>query len=140
MARRYPPNPPILRTHPDHPEHGLRMTDPQPARITPSHVRTFGPDSSLDVESSPALHQGSPAFNDHRRLSGRVSFSHSIPRRSMLHLRGHADDDEFASEGPQDKPAIPSALQGPREEYATPLPVLSMIVLSIVRVLSLIAY
>lgn len=54
-------------------------------------------------------------------------------RPSALRWRGTIDEDEFPTDHAQDKPSIPSALQGANEEYSTPLPTLSMIVLSIVR-------
>lgn len=73
---------------------------------------------------------GSP---QRRRLSGRVSFSTIRPRTSIFGRRRSTIDEENGGDPTQtsERPAIPSALQ-PGESYATPLPVLSMIVLSIV--------
>ncbi|EED83137.1 predicted protein [Postia placenta Mad-698-R] len=72
---------------------------------------------------------GSP---QRRRLSGRVSFSTIRPRTSIFGRRRSTIDEENGGDPTQtsERPAIPSALQ-PGESYATPLPVLSMIVLSI---------
>lgn len=120
----FAPLPPTNRT---------TMAESPPVRAPSTHRRTFGPDeSAVDVEDSPGPSQRPSSYFDHRRQPGRGSISHSNPRPSALRWRGTIDDDELPTEPSQDKPAIPSALQNPREEYSTPLPTLSMIVLSIV--------
>ena len=99
-------------------------------------------DSALDVEdSSPALppassprRQSQPAAHD-RRFSGRVSFSsllHHRPSFASRWKRGVVDEEAGVSSPRPERPLIPSALQPPPEVYSTPLPILSMIVLSIV--------
>ncbi|KII87638.1 hypothetical protein PLICRDRAFT_42144 [Plicaturopsis crispa FD-325 SS-3] len=84
--------------------------------------RSFGVnESALDDNDTP---------NDQptaRRLFGRLSFNRSQHRSSW-----RAVPDEEGGEGPADeRPPIPSALQTPGEAYTTPLPALSMVVLSI---------
>ena len=98
--------------------------------------RIFGPgDSALDIdedstEVQPGDHQGA------RRPSGRVSFSRLVHKPSILSRWSRTGDEESGIAHAPDRPAIPSALQPPNEVYATPLPILSMIVLSIVCALS----
>ncbi|KAI0654384.1 major facilitator MFS-1 [Cubamyces menziesii] len=93
--------------------------------------RIFGPgDSALDIdedstEVQPGDHQGA------RRPSGRVSFSRLVHKPSILSRWSRTGDEESGIAHAPDRPAIPSALQPPNEVYATPLPILSMIVLSI---------
>ncbi|RDX45232.1 major facilitator superfamily MFS-1 [Lentinus brumalis] len=95
--------------------------------------RVFGPgDSALDADSD------APGIQDEvsrggRRPSARVSFSGLVRKPSILSRwsRNGVGDEESGTTATPDRPAIPSALQPPGEAYATPLPALSMIVLSI---------
>ncbi|KAI0370487.1 major facilitator MFS-1 [Pilatotrama ljubarskyi] len=93
--------------------------------------RVFGPsDSALDVNEETAdAHDGEPQRT--RRPSGRVSFSRLMHKPSILSRWSRTGDEESGVTQTPERPAIPSALQTPGEVYATPLPVLSMIVLSI---------
>ena len=96
--------------------------------------RTFGPDDSSGGDAStPTLNQSSDSPQG-RRNSARVSFS-ALRKPSFTLLRRSTVDEE-TGEGSvvPDKPAIPSALQQ-SEAYTTPLPTLSMVVLSIVSVI-----
>ncbi|RPD75611.1 major facilitator superfamily MFS-1 [Lentinus tigrinus ALCF2SS1-7] len=94
--------------------------------------RVFGPgDSALDADSDAPEIQDE-AFRGGRRPSARVSFSGLVRKPSILsRWSRHGGDEESGITATPDRPAIPSALQPPGEVYATPLPVLSMIVLSI---------
>ena len=96
--------------------------------------RVFGPgESALDIESdAPQPHDDN--VDRVRRPSGRVSFSGLVRKPSLLSRwsRAGGGDEESGITPTPERPAIPSALQQPGEVYATPLPVLSMIVLSIV--------
>lgn len=71
-----------------------------------------------------------------RRPSARISFSSVLKHRPSFvdRWRRTAGDEESgaASSPKSERPPIPSALQPPPEACATPLPTLSMIVLSIV--------
>ncbi|KAI0828591.1 major facilitator MFS-1 [Trametes gibbosa] len=93
--------------------------------------RVFGPgDSALDIdedalEPQPAGSRGIP------RPSDRVSFSRLVHKPSILSRWSRTGDEESGTTQTPERPAIPSALQPPGELYATSLPVLSMIVLSI---------
>ncbi|OCH86843.1 major facilitator superfamily MFS-1 [Obba rivulosa] len=90
--------------------------------------RTFGTDeSALDVEDESSRSPRAP------RATGRASASRNSARPSFIRRwRGVTDEENGEAQFPiPDKPAIPSALQPAGEVYATPLPVLSMIVLSI---------
>ncbi|OBZ67513.1 Protein ZINC INDUCED FACILITATOR 1 [Grifola frondosa] len=102
------------------------MSNTRPAR------RIFGPnDSALEIdEESPG--QDMDHLAGGRRPSGRTSFSRNLRKPSFMgRWRGAVDEENGVMSSPSDRPAIPSALQPPGEVYATPLPVLSMIVLSI---------
>ncbi|KAF7318868.1 Histone H2B [Mycena chlorophos] len=82
--------------------------------------RSFGRDeSTLDTEPAPQ----SPA----RRLMGRLSFGALSRHRPSFASRGPQED----STTPTERPPIPHMISSSAETYATPLPVLSMIVLSI---------
>ncbi|KZT69917.1 major facilitator superfamily MFS-1 [Daedalea quercina L-15889] len=93
--------------------------------------RTFGPDAESGAadanERTPHHANDSPHA---LRTSARVSFS--AFRKPSFSLLRRSTVDEEAGEGAAvpDKPAIPSALQQ-SEAYTTPLPTLSMVVLSI---------
>ena len=96
--------------------------------------RTFGPDVSSGGDAdtqTPFQASNSP---QERRTSARVSFS-ALRKPSFSLLRRSTVDEETADGSVvPDKPAIPSALQQ-SEAYTTPLPTLSMVVLSIVSVI-----
>lgn len=119
------------------------MSDPSPHRTpTPQRrLNTIIDESALDADdASPVRVPGTTESTPQGRrptFSGRVSFSGSIPYRSSIlnKLKGTAGDEESGSiRSPRpERPAIPSALQQSPEVYSTPLPILSMIVLSIVR-------
>lgn len=98
--------------------------------------RTFGLDESSggDIGTRTPI-QTSESFQATRN-SARVSFS--ALRKPSLSILRRSTVDEETGEGSvvQDKPAIPSALQQ-SEAYTTPLPTLSMVVLSIVSVILL---
>ncbi|KAL6306396.1 hypothetical protein BKA93DRAFT_824233 [Sparassis latifolia] len=103
------------------------MNDNTPNRATLPPRRIFGADGPAAEagEQSGGAQQASG-----RRASGRVSFSTIRTKPSFIgRWRGHPDE-EVGALTPE-RPPIPSALQPPGEVYATPLPVLSMIVLSI---------
>ncbi|OSC97802.1 major facilitator MFS-1 [Trametes coccinea BRFM310] len=93
--------------------------------------RVFGPgDSALDVEDdTPEVQSSGPRGT--RRPSGRVSFSRLVHKPSILSRWSRTGDEESGIGETPERPAIPSALQPAGEVYATPLPTLSMIVLSI---------
>lgn len=95
--------------------------------------RVFGnDDSALDVNSETPASTGG---GDHPRVLGRVSFSQGQHRPSFISRWRRTQDVEegLGPAGTPERPAIPSALEPKGESYSTPLPVLSMIVLSIVR-------
>lgn len=93
--------------------------------------RVFGNvnESAVDDETSSAPPGAS------RRPSGLGSFAR-VHRPSFVarwrNREGGEGDESAVLDSPSVKPPIPSALQPPPELYATPLPTLSMIVLSIV--------
>ncbi|KAI0701351.1 hypothetical protein BC835DRAFT_1411497 [Cytidiella melzeri] len=105
--------------------------------LRPMHSREPLDDSALDVEDSslalspPITGQSS---TQNRRPSGRVSFSSMLRHRPSFIARWKAGavDEEAGMASPRsERPPIPSALQPPPEVYSTPLPTLSMVVLSI---------
>ena len=86
-------------------------------------IRTFGVQDA-EAEESPQVQQAPSSVV--RRVLSRLSLA-SAKRRPSLFSSADADgDDQY------DKPPIPTMTQG--EPDATPLPTLSMIVLSIVCV------
>ena len=89
--------------------------------------RVFGPSATaLDGEPDALRRENS------RSTIGRMSLSGFVRRPSILsRWTGTSGDEESGAMQTPDKPAIPSALQ-PSEAYSTPLPALSMVVLSIV--------
>ncbi|KAK7689710.1 hypothetical protein QCA50_006349 [Cerrena zonata] len=91
--------------------------------------RVFGNanESALDDELS------SNPPNPSRRPSGLGSFARAHRPSFVARWRNREgeEDESAVVESPSMKPPIPSALQPPPEVYATPLPTLSMIVLSI---------
>ena len=92
--------------------------------------RVFGNNSAVDVNSETLANTG--GTDHHPRQLGRVSFNQS--QQSLFsRWRGAQDAEEgLRPVGVPDRPPIPSALEPKGESYRTPLPVLSMIVLSIV--------
>lgn len=101
------------------------MTTPRANRISLPH-RSFGVDeSALDDDNDTPQRDGSSL----RRVLGRISFGNSMRRPSFAsRLRAGAD-----SPAPSERPPVPTVMQPAGEVYQTPLPILSMIVLSIVR-------
>lgn len=97
------------------------MSTPKPSRIALPKRRSFN-DSALDVAESP-----DPERRASPRRPGRVSFSQNQARPSGRWRALHDEEELFEA---MDPPPIPSALKP--EGDATPLPALSMIVLSIV--------
>lgn len=96
--------------------------------------RMFGPDESSGGDAGTHTPNQPSDSPQGRRMSARVSFS--ALRKPSFSLLRRSTVDEEAGEGSvvPDKPAIPSALQQ-SEAYTTPLPTLSMVVLSIVSVI-----
>ena len=124
------------------------MSSPSSDRTV--HLPTRGAvveESALDVEDASSLRMPASASqptSQSRRPSGRVSFSALLQHRPSFVNRwrsGAMDEEngELASPKPE-RPPIPSALQPPPEVYSTPLPTLSMIVLSIVSQFNLSLY
>lgn len=108
------------------------MADPRPNRIPLPPKRVFGiDDSALDVDD---FTPSSLVYQQPRRTS-RVSVGRlSLPRKPSFITRWSANQDEEIGPSltlPSERPPIPSALAQATEVSATPLPVLSMIVLSI---------
>lgn len=99
------------------------MTTPRANRISLPH-RSFGVDeSALDDDNDTPQRDGSSL----RRVLGRISFGNSMRRPSFAsRLRAGAD-----SPAPSERPPVPTVMQPAGEVYQTPLPILSMIVLSI---------
>jgi hypothetical protein len=104
--------------------------DPRLNLIPGPPRRVFGVDDSTE-ETAPAEHSGQT------RPNSRISFGQlPVPRKISFIHRFRANPDEEAggaSTSQPERPPIPSALTQATETYATPLPVLSMIVLSIVN-------
>ncbi|KAJ7158242.1 hypothetical protein C8R43DRAFT_1086999 [Mycena crocata] len=90
--------------------------------------RSFGPDESA-LDDSPET----PEQTGVRRLIGRISFGNSQHRPSFASRWRNGGNEDGGTPGTPtpDKPPIPTMMQSSGETYATPLPVLSMIVLSI---------
>jgi hypothetical protein len=112
----------------------LKMSTPTPeGRSIPR--RTFGVQDS-DVRESPERES-----NVLRRVSSRISFWSSQRRSSFTPWWGRkADDGAQELHTPTSGRApIPTMMQSSGEVYTTPLPILSMVVLSIVRSIVLIS-
>ncbi|KAJ7682964.1 major facilitator MFS-1 [Mycena rosella] len=88
--------------------------------------RSFGPDESA-LDDSPE----SPEPTGVRRLIGRISFGNSLHRPSFASRWRNSSNEEGITTPGTERPPIPSMMQSSAETYATPLPILSMIVLSI---------
>jgi hypothetical protein len=106
------------------------MSTPRSDRINPQR-RSFGvQDSALDDEET-----AQPSVV--RRVLGRISFGGSQHRPSFTSRRGNEEDTPETPNTASDRPPIPTMIQSAGEVYTTPLPTLSMIVLSIVRITNL---
>ncbi|GJE94855.1 major facilitator superfamily MFS-1 [Phanerochaete sordida] len=105
---------------------GLRTPSPAPLP-GPRTLRGASPG-----EASPAR-TPQPPHAQPRRPSARMSFASAIARRPSFVARWRAGtgDEEGGATPKGERPPIPSALQPPPEACATPLPALSMVVLSI---------
>ncbi|KAJ3567286.1 hypothetical protein NP233_g6468 [Leucocoprinus birnbaumii] len=93
-------------------------------------VRTFG---IQDPTTEPAESSSSEP-NIARRILGRISFGSLRDRPSSLLSRLRDGDEEGSSSsapGTIGRPPVPTVMQPAGEAYTTPLPVLSMVVLSI---------
>lgn len=90
--------------------------------------RSFGvQDSALDDEET-----AQPGVV--RRVFSRLSFGGSQHRPSFTSLWRSGDDNSGTPHTGLERPPIPTMIQPSGEVYTTPLPTLSMIVLSIVRI------
>ncbi|KAJ8487527.1 hypothetical protein ONZ45_g14294 [Pleurotus djamor] len=85
--------------------------------------RVFGIEEGTPEEDAPSQNQPSPSG----RLLGRLSFG-GLRRPSFLR---RDEDGDHGEGGSSERPPVPTVMQSSGEVYATPLPVLSMIVLSI---------
>ncbi len=115
------------------------MSDPSSNRTAVPLGRNYtDEESALDADETSPFHiPGSSQPTQTRGPSGpgRVSFSKPLGRKPSLinRLRNEWDEEAVRSQSPKsERPAIPSALQPSPEVYSTPLPTLSMTVLSIV--------
>ncbi|KAJ7359424.1 major facilitator superfamily domain-containing protein [Mycena albidolilacea] len=91
--------------------------------------RSFGPDESA-IDDSPET----PEQNRVRSFIGRLSFGNFSQRRPSFasRLRNSGEDGGAEPGTPRaERPPIPTMMQSSGETYATPLPILSMVVLSI---------
>ncbi|KAF7426094.1 hypothetical protein PC9H_008460 [Pleurotus ostreatus] len=86
--------------------------------------RVFGTGDINTAEHTDEAESSRPGV---RRFLGRLSFGGSLRRPSFSFGRNDGEDGEEFSE----RPPVPTVMQSSGEAYATPLPVLSMIVLSI---------
>lgn len=109
------------------------MTSPG-SRQPSGPVRTFGiqdPDTSAAHQESPSSSEPNVA----RRILGRISFGSLHKKPSPLLSRPRdVEGDSTSSPSATGRPPVPTVMQPSGETYTTPLPLLSMIVLSIVRV------
>jgi hypothetical protein len=116
------------------------MTSPQTPPIVgapeaqppPRRTRTFGAGEPFD-DSPTFTHRES--VNPARRLLARLGIGRRRGGASVIaRHQGNHNDEESAPDASinSERPPIPSALHSSGEAYTTPLPVLSMIVLSIV--------
>jgi hypothetical protein len=113
-----------------------RADSQKSSRMTSTSRRSFGiNESALDPNNNtPSSLPGS----EQRRILGRISFNqgHHKPSFTSRWRRSQDEEDGVGPAAPG-RPPIPSALEPKGDLYSTPLPVLSMIVLSIVRTLTL---
>ncbi|KAF9450306.1 major facilitator superfamily MFS-1 [Macrolepiota fuliginosa MF-IS2] len=104
---------------------------PSPGARQPSGpVRTFGTPGPV----TPIADQESPSSNEQnvaRRILGRISFGSLNKMPSSLLSRRGDGEDAISSPGTTGRPPVPTVMQPSGETYTTPLPALSMIVLSI---------
>ncbi|KIM47000.1 hypothetical protein M413DRAFT_440546 [Hebeloma cylindrosporum] len=92
-------------------------------RGPPTHIRSFG--TPLDVEGDAEPPREDPGSL--RRILGKISFSSLRGRPSFVN---HGAENTPPTQGTERAP-IPTMMQSSGEAYTTPLPKLSMIVLSI---------
>lgn len=128
------------------PNNAVSLALPYPVRVAPLELtmspsnpdrmsiprRTFGVDESA-LDDSESMPQEPGAV---RRVLGHVSFGTSQHRPSFLarwRKSTGGESDTGASTSNSERPPIPTMMHSSGEAYTTPLPVLSMIVLSIVR-------
>ena len=125
----------------------------RPGTDRPTRVSGFNEDSAVDTAESSPLRQSPSRANSQqtaqplgqatptqrRKLSERLSFTGVLRHRpSFVERWRTAGGDEEAGLGGEmpspkvERPPIPSALQPTSEVYSTPLPMISMTVLSIV--------
>lgn len=106
------------------------MSQSRPTGSPSTPKRSFGVDgSALDTDGDTPGSLG----DQPRRVLGRVSFDHSQPKPSFIaRWRKLQDEEDGRGSTVVEPPLIPSALEQKGEAYSTPLPALSMIVLSIV--------
>lgn len=110
------------------------MSQDKPRQISLPPRRIFGTgEVAASGDEQPLA--GGGAQQTVRRPSGRVSFS--TVKRPSFASRSTVQDEEAGLVIPPtpERPPIPNALQ-PGEAYSTPLPILSMFVLSIVCIAS----
>ncbi len=102
--------------------------------MTSTSRRSFGiSESALDANNDTP---GSLPGSEQRRILGRISFNQGNHKPSFTsRWRRSQDEEDGVRPAVPERPPIPSALE-PKGELYTPLPVLSMIVLSIVRILT----
>ena len=156
LGRQYHDHSPLFAVNHDHLA-TLPSTTSDTTGDTASRVPFMAPlrrtvtieSSALDADDEspvrvPGVGAGGTVRAQPRRPSGtrRVSLNSTLPHRPSIvgRPKNMLIDEEAASiSSPKpERPAIPSALQPPPEVYTTPLPILSMIVLSIVRAFSVI--
>jgi len=93
-------------------------------------VRTFG---IQDPAGDPLENSSTSESNLARRMLGCISFG-SLNGSLRSRLRDGDVGSSASSPGTVGRPPVPTVMQSSGEVYATPLPILSMIVLSIVRI------
>ena len=102
------------------------MSDPQQPR-QPRSTRTFGPleDLTVDADDVP----GQAPQSTLRRLMNKFPFRRGRPTYSIIE---EEDDNRTTHSRATERAPIPTMMQSSAEAYSTPLPKLSLIVLSIV--------
>ena len=96
------------------------------SRRPSTHIRSFG-------SQEPLLEDATPTPSTAHRILGRISFS-SLRRGRPSFLNPRNGDS--TSTPSTERPPIPTMMTGSGEAYMTPLPKLSMVVLSIVSPIS----
>lgn len=110
------------------------MTTPTPRR-PPAHLRSFGT-PELTLEDGNEYPQGSTSSEEPsaaRRILGKISLSSFRRGRQSVTNPSQGDSRDATTQSSERVP-IPTMMQSSGEVYMTPLPKLSMVVLSIVRV------